>query len=330
MIIAAISAVVLLNFAGKFAFFVLVLENLKIGEAYEGFLFLAEATRNPPVLRPHRHEELELNLVAAGETTYVVGGRRYRFPKRSLLWFFPSQEHQLVDRSSDAAYYVAVFNPDLIRRACRSRRYAGLKRRHSPAEGVLHVDLDPDRFETLRREMRAATEEGIDPDLLNREAGFGVSKDFRFEHHAPDWLNAVLRHVLLHAWRLQEGPGRGGRAVTLHPAVRKALDLIERDAAEAPEDTGLDILAGRCAVSPSFLSRRFRAEVGVTLSRYRNSVRLGRFWEELRGAPRANLLEAVFAAGFGSYAQFYRVFKEAYGVNPRASVNGRHGKRCGS
>ena len=54
MIIAAISAVVLLNFAGKFAFFVLVLENLKIGEAYEGFLFLAEATRNPPVLRPHR------------------------------------------------------------------------------------------------------------------------------------------------------------------------------------------------------------------------------------------------------------------------------------
>ena len=80
-----------------------MLENLKLGEAYDGLLFLAEATRNPPVLRPHHHAELELNLVAEGEVTSVVAGRRYCFPKRSLLWLFPSQEHQLVHRSADAA-----------------------------------------------------------------------------------------------------------------------------------------------------------------------------------------------------------------------------------
>lgn len=294
-----------------------MLENLKIGKEYEGFLFLAEATRNPPVLRPHHHVELELNLVVAGEVTYVMGGERYCFPKRSLLWFFPSQEHQLVDRSGDAAYFVAVFKPDLIRRACRGHRYADLKRKKPTVEGVLHCDLEPDGFETLRREMAAAVEDGIDPDLLNREAGFGLSEDFRFGHDDPDWLNAALRHLLLFAWRLQEGLGAGVRAVPLHPAVQRALDLLDQ---EPGKSESLDGLAHACGVSPSFLSRSFHREVGVTLSRYRNSVRLGRFWEVLRKQPSSNLLDAVIAAGFGSYAQFFRVYTQVYGASPRRSI----------
>jgi hypothetical protein len=36
---------------------------------------------------------------------------------------FPSQEHQLVDRSNDAQYYVAVFKPELINKSCRSASY---------------------------------------------------------------------------------------------------------------------------------------------------------------------------------------------------------------
>jgi hypothetical protein len=56
-----------------------MLENLKLGPRYDGFLFLAEAARNPPILKSHRHIELELNLVVSGHITYVVGGRRYTF-----------------------------------------------------------------------------------------------------------------------------------------------------------------------------------------------------------------------------------------------------------
>jgi hypothetical protein len=42
--------------------------------------------RNPPVIRAHHHAELELNLVARGEITYIVGGKRYTFGPRTLLW----------------------------------------------------------------------------------------------------------------------------------------------------------------------------------------------------------------------------------------------------
>jgi gentisate 1,2-dioxygenase len=93
---------------------------LKIGRRYDGFLFLAEAVRNPQMLRSHHHAELELNLVVRGSITYVVEGRRFKFDARTLLWLFPAQEHHLVDQTSDAQYYVAVFKPSLIARSCRT------------------------------------------------------------------------------------------------------------------------------------------------------------------------------------------------------------------
>lgn len=293
-----------------------MLEDLKLAPAYEGLLFLAEAMRNPPVLRPHQHAELELNLVTAGEITYVVEGARYRFPRRSLLWLFPAQQHQLVDRTSDAAYYVAAFKPDLIKRACRGPFYRDLKRQRPSEEGVIHRCLAPDECEDLAHEMRAIVEDGLDADLLNREAGFGISKAFSFRHNDPDWLNAGLRHILLYGWRLQQRPGRRSQAVKLNPAVRKALDRLEAD----PTDVTLAMLARHCGCSESFLSRTFRQEVGANFAHYRNSVRLGRFWEYYRSGQCETLLEAVFAAGFGSYAQFSRVFTAAYGTSPRRAL----------
>ena len=66
--------------------------------------------------------------------------------------------------------------------------------------------------------------------------------------------------------------------------------------------------------------------VGGKGSSYRNSVRLSLFWEEYWQPEQKTLAEAVYAAGFGSYAQFYKVFTQAYGSGPRASLQERDRK----
>jgi AraC-like DNA-binding protein len=297
-----------------------MLENLKLGERYDGFLFLAEAARNPPVLRSHRHVELELNLVVEGTITYVVRGRRFTFGKRTLLWMFPAQEHQLVDRTSDAQYCVAVFKPELIRDACRSSRYDDLKRSNLKGEErVLHTVLEPAAFDLVKRTMDTLMVGGLDPDVLNREAGFGVTSDFSFEHGDPDALNAGLRHLLLLGWRYQLAGGVSGTAVALHPAVMKALGVLGKGV----WDGGLGELARHCGVSEAYLSRVFAKQMGVSLGRYRNSVRLGRFLELCRQPGHKTMLEAAYAAGFGSYAQFYKVFVQAYGIGPGTTMKQR-------
>jgi len=294
----------------------IVLENLKLSPRYDGFIFLAESARNPPVLKSHHHVELELNVVVRGTITYVVSGQRFTFGQRTLLWMYPAQEHQLVDRSDDAQYYVAVFKPSLIAEACRGAGYEGLKRDNVIGDNVLNTVLEPGAFDLIRKTMDAVVADGLDPNVLNRELGFGLKPDFSFEHGDPDGLNAGLRFLLLLCWRSQNRQQTQNGAVALHPAVRKALELLS--AGELDHDLGR--LARRCGVSEAYLSRVFGRQVGVPLNRYRNSVRLGRFLEHYRQPEQKTITEAMYAAGFGSYAQFYKVFTQAYGRGPRSCL----------
>lgn len=75
-------------------------------------------------------------------------------------------------------------------------------------------------------------------------------------------------------------------------------------------------LASRVGVSVSGLSRAFKSEMGLSVAQYRSRLRLERFLTlvEPRGG---NLLAAALDAGFGSYAQFHRVFRSALGKAPK-------------
>lgn len=293
-----------------------MLQDLKLGPIYDGFLFLAESVRNPPSLKSHHHAELELNLVARGTITYITGGGRFSFGPRTLLWMFPAQEHQLVDRTNDAQYYVAVFKPELIARSCHGETYRGLKRKKAEGDRVLHTVLDPETFDFLRRLMERMMEGSLDPDILNREAGFGVGSDFRYRHGDPDGLNAGLHHLLLLCWRLQRSGGVQHRGISLHPSVSKGIEILSNDAWSGT----LGQLARQCGLSEAHFSRIFARQAGVPLNRYRNSLRLARFWDCLRKPAKPTIMEAVYAAGFGSYAQFYKVFTLAYGQGPRSCL----------
>lgn len=293
-----------------------VLQNLKLRPCYEGFVFLAESALGTAWLSTHHHVELELNVVRRGTLTYVTDGRRYTFKAGELLWLFPAQQHRVVDRSADAQYYVAVFKPSMIAQCAQTPVYAPLRRKRVPGGGMIHGLLAPRDFELVRRTIESLLDGAPDPELLNREAGFGLSRGFRFEHRDPDGLNAGLRHLLLLCWRLQSNLESSTRAVSVHPAAIRALDLLaaEDSPATLPE------LAARCGASPAYLSRLFARQVGVPLVRYRHAIRLERFWKIHRQPPTKTLAESVYAAGFGSYTQFYKVFCETYGQGPREAL----------
>lgn len=267
------------------------------------------------MLKPHRHVELELNLVVGGEVRYVVEDRSYHFPSGTLLWLYPGQVHHLVDRTPDAAYYVAVFRPELLRKAAGEPRYADLLLERPSDGGVRSVRPSADSFQMLRQLMAELCAEGLDPDVLNREAGFGLTPGFHFEHSDPSGLNAGLQHLLLCAWRLSERENPEPPVPALHPAVRRALERIRL----SDPPPRLPELSRSCGVSASTLSRLFRAQMGIPLNRYRNSVMLSRLMEYM-AAGQPTLLEAVHAVGFGSYAQFHRVFRQAYGQSPREAM----------
>jgi AraC-like DNA-binding protein len=289
-----------------------MLADLKLSDECDGLLYLGESARNLQRIESHHHVELELNLVVQGTITYVMNGCRFTFSPRNILWLFPGQEHQLVDRSDNARFYVVVFKPSLIDKSCRTASYEGLKDTTDDHDHILSTVLDPQSFDLICGVLDSLMQGSLDCDLLNREAGFGPTSDFHFSHHDPDALNAGLHYLLTLCWNKQL-TGRAKRdAIALHPAVRRALKRLS----ENEDEQDLAELAKVCGASKSYLSRTFHRQVGVPLNRYRNSLRLSRFFEQYR-RDQTTLSEAVYAAGFGSYAQFYKVFTQAYGCGPR-------------
>lgn len=160
------------------------------------------------------------------------------------------------------------------------------------------------------------THGGLSPELLNREAGFGVNPTFSFELGDPAGLNAGLHHLLLLCWRSRQTGTTLGEPFALHPAVSRAVKLLS----EKEWNRDFAALAKACRVSEAHLSRTFHQQIGLSLGNYRTSLRLSRFWEHYRQPTRTTLADAVYAAGFGCYAQFYKVFVQAYGRCPRACI----------
>jgi methylphosphotriester-DNA--protein-cysteine methyltransferase len=296
-----------------------MLVDLKLGKAYDGLLYLADSTRHLQNIHSHHHNELELNVIVQGSITYVVDGRRFTFFPRTLLWLFPQQEHQLVDRSANAQFYVAVFKPSLVNRSCRTTLNHSLKRNSIEQDSVLNTLLNPESFALIRNIMDSLMLGSLDPETLNREAGFGPASNFCFEHRDPDALNAGLSYLMLMCWRSQLMGKATRDPIVLHPVIRRALKRLSEDDREG----SLEDLAKACGASKSYLSRKFHEQIGVPLNRYRNSLRLSRFFQQYQQADQKTITEAVYAAGFGSYAQFYKVFAQAYGQGPRDALAGK-------
>jgi AraC-like DNA-binding protein len=242
-------------------------------------------------VRPHRHAELELNLLVRGTATYLVGARRYELTPGALTWLFPAQEHILINRSPDHELWWAVFSPPLVANVARVPNMVPLLAGDPEGEYCRHVGAAAsDRLRALFEEVRDAEDRDV------------------------PLANAGLAYLLALAWRMFLDTGDIVDGVDVHPAVRTVARLVRAH----PGGADLAALAAAVGLSPAHLSRLFAAQTGVSLTRYRNQQRVHQFLLNYRTGTRTTMLAAALAAGFGSYAQFFRVFRVETGHSPAA------------
>ena len=234
-------------------------------------------------IRPHRHAELEANFITGGHAAYLVGEQRFRLSRRTLIWLFPSQNHLLIDQSDDFTMWIAVWKPALLEHACQGETTQELKESQPNQTWISRLESeDAARLETLFARVS--------------------------EVSSSDHLNAGLGYLLLESFaaRSRSAQGEAGRAV--HPAIERAARILRDEPLDVPE------LSRRVGLSQSRLSRLFRAQIGKSLPDFRAQMALERFFKEFE--PHASLHEAAERAGFGSYAQFHRVFRAQMGISP--------------
>jgi AraC-like DNA-binding protein len=264
-----------------------MLQRLNIPRSLNGAIWQYGAGH--PQYPMHRHSELEANLVTRGLASYVLQDRRYELGTGSLVWLFPGQEHMLARRTDDFEMLIFVFRPRLLKQVCRAGDMAPLRRRNP--SGVFCRILpaaDAAHLQDLARRL---------PEMSGDEATF----------------NAGLQYVLLRAWRAHQATDRQPDGTPLHPAVRRAARWI----AEVDVATPLKKLSDEVGLNAARLSHLFHLQMGMGLSDYRNRIRLRQFFQICGRQPEMTLLAAALTAGFGSYAQFHRVFSSHIGLSPR-------------
>lgn len=241
--------------------------------------------------RRHHHPELELNLVTRGTGTYLLGTRHYQIRRGDLLWLFPAQEHVLIEQTSDFEIWIAVFRRRLIKCSATDPAWIPFQQR----------SFIGDTCRRLRQHDLARFEE------LFAQIADNISE--------PCLLNAGLAYALLQAWkcfdRAREVPARD-----VHPAVERTARLLLSD----EESYSLPQLAHRSKLSTSRLSRLFKQQMGLSIVEFRNRQRMQRFLEgyelDRNSSRQSTLLDAALRAGFGSYPQFHRVFRQTTGCSP--------------
>jgi AraC-like DNA-binding protein len=236
----------------------------------------------------HRHRELELNLVVQGNAGYLLGDRRYSLRRNTMVWLFPGQDHILLDKSENYAMCLGLFKPWLIESVC-----------HSESNRILAQDNPSGYFCRQLGEDAARSLERLCVDVAA-------------SIHDLDRLNAGLAWALLSGWDAFNSADDTDTGMDLHPAVDRAVRLIRSP--DAPE--GLQELAEAAGLSLSRLSKVFKKQMGVGLVEFRNRRRIETFLKLYSLGRRTSITEAALAAGFGSYPQFHRVFRDHMGCSP--------------
>ncbi|MGH3242159.1 MAG: helix-turn-helix domain-containing protein [Spirillospora sp.] len=171
------------------------------------------------------------------------------------------------------------------------------------------ITLSPDLWKGPSGTIRVGARADVAHRLLLRAGG--EVADVAYE--AAELLLGLLA-------QLAPGSG-GGRA-------RSALADEAREAivADHPQASGLMSLARLLEVSPSHLSRTFRKETGMTVTRYRNRVRVGHALDRIEQGER-DLAGLAADLGFADHAHLTRTMKAATGHPPatlRRLFNGPH------
>lgn len=160
------------------------------------------------------------------------------------------------------------------------------------ARPVLYVDAG---LELAHRRLHAAARAG-DIDYALTEELLGL-------------LKPALRQVVARPTPVSAQVNRGTSGLVA--AARDAI--ISGD----PASDGLISLAEQLGVSPYRLSRAFSRELGVSVTRYRNRVRVGHALDRLaEGEPSAAALAADL--GFADQAHMSRTVRQHLGCTPTA------------
>lgn len=239
---------------------------------------------------PHRHTEIELNLLLAGEIVYAHRDRLVRLSPGRLAIFWAAIPHQLVERPIVCDFCIFTIPLDL---------FLGWKLPASFVQKLLAGDMviDPD-----------ASNAALDALLLPR-----WHDELRA---APDEPVVVLKEMEARLWRLALQPTHAGTAAGRSEPHSAAEEMARYIVAHYQATLTVDAVARAVGLHPNYASTAFKRTFGLTIWEYTLQYRVTQA-QRLLVTTDASVLDVALQSGFGSLSSFYTAFQRFTGRTPK-------------
>ena len=250
----------------------------------------------------HRHNDIELNLVARGQLHYLFGGQVQAISAGQLAVFWAVAPHRIVYTAPETL--LGVIQVPLLE----------FLRWNLPIvlqEGLLHgkVILGQDAqphfdqmlFERWAKELQQTPVPSVNPNPLER--------------HRIVLLEVEAR-LLRHAREIDTEHPLKAKAVPPTAKMDKAQQLARLLAERHSQPIALEDIAAEVGLNPSYAMTLFRTTLGLTMYEYLNQHRIAHA-QRLLITSDLPILDVALEAGFGSLSRFYQAFKTSSGYSPK-------------
>jgi AraC-like DNA-binding protein len=236
---------------------------------------------------PHLHRHWEVGYVVEGTTRMGLMGGRDIFLKPGSIWCFPPDLNHWVEHGSEPKHHLLWVGFDL--RAVENR-YPGWN-----AVRSLRRALSLDGLSHLERHFHQVIREGTTSSV-----------------HQAAGLRLAIDALVLEVVRAMENTKPPPSPVTLHPAVTRALGIVE---GRFRENWTLSKLAEEAGLSRGRLAVLFRRSAGCSIHKSLTKARV-RNAEALLAHSDLPIGDIALECGFATIQHFSRVFKEVHRQTP--------------
>jgi AraC-like DNA-binding protein len=244
----------------------------------------------------HHHDFYECYLFISGDVTYLIEGKTYSLEPGDIVLINSKELHQAVINSKDAAYERIVLWLDrtFLKKLSNSETDLSLCFESVNKKNVLRAD-----FET-QKNIRL---------VLNKVLGLQEAKSFGYELLYAAYITELMVYINNIAF---------SKNVSLNVDIKKSnlidsiIDYINNN---LEEDITVDELSEKFYLSKFHLSREFKKHTGTTIHRYIVQKKLIHAKELILN--EMSVMDVYKQCGFGDYSNFFRAFKNEYGVTPK-------------
>lgn len=271
------------------------MDALTYGDEESDFYYHRVRRTRPFERINHYHGTYEIYYLVSGERLYFIKEETHHIAAGSLVFIDKQQVHKSSMKDSHAHERVVINFSDAFLGMERLPHYGELFRVFRGGSQV---------FRLSPHEQAGVLA------LLNRMGAEIADSQPGFE----TGLRLLLAELLLLASRLPDPDGEE-EETPAHPLHSKIAEVVRHLNARYSNTVTLPDLAARFYISPSHLSRTFKAVTGFTLFGYLNLIRVREAQALLRETNR-KIIDVAAACGFESVTHFERTFKKTAKLTP--------------